>query len=45
MASVVECVEPDEVRVEEGTKNLLADREGAVDLGGRKRRMEEKSEL
>lgn len=33
MARVVEGMEADEVRVEKGTKNLLADGEGTVDLG------------
>lgn len=32
MTSIVEGVEADDVSVEEGAKNLLADGEGAVDL-------------
>lgn len=45
MSSVVEGMEAEEVRVEEGPEQLLSDRDGAKDFRGRKGGMEEESEL
>lgn len=45
MPSIVESMEAEEVRVEEGPEKLLSNWDCAKDFGGREGRMEKESEL